>query len=291
MLLSSFQMQVSAQLSVGHCWYQGREEWRSDTSFVAAGALLTRGCTSAPLIMPCSASLLPDGVGGAAVCWALLTLSWWGNQSTTWQSGGRKAVPHSASDTTWQASKSPAYFHQAVGRKSAPYSLDTTGQEEWCAIASFHGADRSGLRWEIHFLLRDNSYSRITKSKSPGMGHQPWYFQQAFQFILIHSEGESRESLWLLRSPRMRTVLKSIKNKVLRLEDHKTSWVGADVSGRCGFKKGEARWAKRNRKNTLATSCATGKKKKRPPYERFLRSVKFQLNRIWKESWGKRLKM
>ena len=30
-------------------------------------------------------------------------------------------------------------------------------------------------------------------------------------------------------------------NKVLRLEDDKTSWVGADVSGRCGFKKGEAR--------------------------------------------------
>ena len=28
-------------------------------------------------------------------------------------------------------------------------------------------------------------------------------------------------------------------------------------------KKGEARLAKRNRKNTLATSCATGKKKKK----------------------------
>ena len=211
MLLSSFQMQVSAQLSVGHCWYQGREEWGSDMSFVAAGPYWHYAPpppTSLCLVLPLCCQMGVEVQLSAGLCWH-------------YPGEGTRAPLGRVEDerqfltqplTPLGRHQSPAYFHQAVGRKSAPCSLDTTGQEDWCTIASFRGADRSGLRWEIHFLLRDKSYSRITKSKSLGIGHQPWYFQQAFQFILIHSEGESRESTWLLRSPRMITGAK-IRNE------------------------------------------------------------------------------
>lgn len=104
--------------------------------------------------------------GGSAICWALLTLSWWGNQRATWQSKAWKTAPHSVFYITWQGNQSikalPASIRQWIENQ-----LSILPEYFWAGkLECLCGTEWGWVREKICFLLRVKSYSWITTSKS-----------------------------------------------------------------------------------------------------------------------------